>query len=82
MAAAVARCGSVNGSAARLWTLMSAAVVVITAAALAAGCSTAACTACNAGPAAAESMPLAAPLTNACHFLVPLTAIGYIIPME
>lgn len=49
----------VTGHAGQLWFLPSVAAV-ITAVVAAAGCSTAACTAHNAGPAAAESTPLAA----------------------
>jgi len=56
----------VIGSAGRPWTLWTsaAAVAVITAAVAAAGCSTAACTAHSAGPAAGESVPLATAHTD------------------
>jgi len=49
----------VSGSAGRLRTVTRV-VAVLTAAAVAVGCNIAACTACNAAPAADESMPLAA----------------------
>ena len=68
-AAAVVLCGSATDSAGSLWTQLSAAAVEITAAASAAGCNTAACTARSADPAAAESMPLATESTHTRDWL-------------